>query len=98
MFVQAGQAYSGAQTVVIQPGGAIATGPAPFTASGMRPGGTVPFAYPASTMVAPGITQHPGTAQTVSPPYTLTQAGNAAPSTVAIGDDTGNNSQDKVAS
>ena len=29
MFVQAGQAYPGGQTVVIQPGGAIATGPAP---------------------------------------------------------------------
>ena len=29
MFVQAGQAYPGGQTVVIQPSGAIATGPAP---------------------------------------------------------------------
>lgn len=107
MFVQAGQAYSGAQTVVIQPGGAIATGPAPvsqpifntpqqFTASGMPPGGSVPLAYPATTMIVPGIAQHPGTAQTVPPPYTLTQAGNAAPSTVAIGDDAGNNPQDKV--
>ena len=34
-----------------------------FTASGMRPGGTVPFAYPASTMVAPGITQVSRTVQ-----------------------------------
>ena len=31
MFVQAGQAYPGGQTVVIQPGGAIATGPAPVS-------------------------------------------------------------------
>lgn len=33
MFVEAGQAYSGAQTVVIQPGDAIATGPAPVSQS-----------------------------------------------------------------
>ena len=31
MFVQAGQAYPGGQTMVIQPGGAIATGPAPVS-------------------------------------------------------------------
>ena len=28
MYVQAGQAYPGGQTVIIQPGGAMATGPA----------------------------------------------------------------------
>ncbi|XP_067046486.1 uncharacterized protein [Acropora muricata] len=104
MFVQAGQAYPGGQTVVIQPGGAIATGPAPVrqpilytpqqvTASGMPLGGSVPLAYPGTTMVIPGTVQHPGTAQTVPPPYTLAQARNAAPRTVAIGDDAQKNSQ-----
>ncbi|XP_074606694.1 uncharacterized protein LOC141859734 [Acropora palmata] len=108
MFVQAGQAYPGGQTVVIQPGGAIATGPAPvsqpvlytpqqLTASGMPLGGSAPLAYPGTTMVIPGTVQHPGTAQTVPPPYTLTQAGNAAPTTVATGDDATKNSQGIVA-
>ncbi|XP_074606830.1 uncharacterized protein LOC141859843 [Acropora palmata] len=107
MFVQAGQAYPGGQTMVIQPGGAIATGPAPvsqpifytqqqFTASGMPPAGSVPLSYPGSAIVLPGTAQHPGTAQVMPPPYTLTQAGNAPPSTVAIGDNALNNPQGKM--
>lgn len=86
--------YSGGQTLVIHPTGAVATVPPGPTAvgqpvyytqqfaSGMPQVGAVPLSYPGTAVV----TQiQPGNAQDVPPPYAYMQSGNAPPSTSAIG-------------
>ncbi|XP_068737800.1 uncharacterized protein [Montipora capricornis] len=93
--LQAHPVYSGGQTLVIHPTGAVATVPAGATAlgqpvyytqqfaSGMPPVGAVPLSYPGTAVVTQ--IQRPGYAQDVPPPYAYMQSGNAPPSTSAIG-------------